>query len=150
MAKWILFRKKSEMFSRLLFFHQAIIIGSYIIASAFFSVYNMAVDTLFLCFRKFCHLFLAWPFLVLRVRDEKPNGPCESPAIVVVVWCKSCVHAVFSLFSPERLSFFIIFCVSVEDLERHDGSEQKPYYMSKELMKILGTKNKIPRGDKKK
>jgi choline transporter-like protein 2/4/5 len=29
----------------------------------------------------------------------------------------------------------------VEDLERHDGSQEKPYYMSKGLMKILGKKN---------
>jgi len=30
----------------------------------------------------------------------------------------------------------------VEDCERHDGSQEKPYYMSKKLMKILGKKNK--------
>jgi choline transporter-like protein 2/4/5 len=30
----------------------------------------------------------------------------------------------------------------VEDLERNDGSEEKPYYMSKKLKKILGKKNK--------
>lgn len=29
----------------------------------------------------------------------------------------------------------------MEDLERHDGSAEKPYYMSKGLMKILGKKN---------
>ena len=28
-------------------------VGTYFIASLFFSVYNMAVDTLFLCFRKY-------------------------------------------------------------------------------------------------
>lgn len=28
------------------------------------------------------------------------------------------------------------------DLERNDGSPAKPYYMSKELMGILGKKNK--------
>jgi choline transporter-like protein 2/4/5 len=31
--------------------------------------------------------------------------------------------------------------ISVEDLERHDGSPEKPYYMSKGLMEILGKKN---------
>ncbi|XP_071948310.1 choline transporter-like protein 2 isoform X2 [Antedon mediterranea] len=55
-------------------------VGSYVIAKGFFSVYDMAVDTLFLCF--------------------------------------------------------------LEDLERHDGSAEKPYYMSKNLMKIVGKKNK--------
>jgi len=37
---------------------------------------------------------------------------------------------------------WLFFCVLVEDLERNDGSEQKPYYMSKSLKKILGKKNK--------
>ncbi|XP_050024486.1 choline transporter-like protein 4 isoform X1 [Dermacentor andersoni] len=61
-------------------------VGAYIIASSFFSVYSMAVDTLFLCF--------------------------------------------------------------LEDCERHDGSEEKPYYMSKELMKILGKQNRLQDADK--
>ncbi|XP_044728257.1 choline transporter-like 2 [Chrysoperla carnea] len=55
-------------------------LGTYFIASVFFSVYGMAVDTLFMCF--------------------------------------------------------------LEDCERNDGSAEKPYYMSRELMKILGKKNK--------
>ncbi|KAK3576036.1 hypothetical protein CHS0354_005192 [Potamilus streckersoni] len=55
-------------------------IGSYIVSSCFFSVYSMAVDTLFLCF--------------------------------------------------------------LEDLERNDGSVDKPYFMPKSLKKILGKKNK--------
>nr|XP_021000008.1 choline transporter-like protein 4 [Parasteatoda tepidariorum] len=58
-----------------------ITVGAYIIASAFFSVYGMAVDTLFLCF--------------------------------------------------------------LEDCERNDGSPEKPYYMSKDLMKLLHKKNKF-------
>merc|ERR1719427_1863701 len=53
-----------------------IVIGSYFIASSFFGVYAMAVDTLFLCF--------------------------------------------------------------LEDLERNDGSLERPYYMSKGLRQILG------------
>ncbi|XP_053381023.1 choline transporter-like protein 4 isoform X2 [Mercenaria mercenaria] len=57
-----------------------VVLGTYVIASIFFNVYNMAVDTLFLCF--------------------------------------------------------------LEDLERNDGSQEKPYYMPKNLMKILGKKNK--------
>lgn len=56
-----------------------VIIGSYLIAHGFFSVYNMCVDTLFLCF--------------------------------------------------------------LEDLERNDGSPEKPYFMSKSLMKILNKRN---------
>uniref|UniRef100_A0A4W4GM31 Choline transporter-like protein n=1 Tax=Electrophorus electricus TaxID=8005 RepID=A0A4W4GM31_ELEEL len=60
----------------------AVVFGAYLIAHGFFSVYNMCVDTLFLCF--------------------------------------------------------------LEDLERNDGSAEKPYYMSKSLMKILNKKNKQP------
>uniref|UniRef100_A0A1W7RIF5 Choline transporter-like protein n=1 Tax=Agkistrodon contortrix contortrix TaxID=8713 RepID=A0A1W7RIF5_AGKCO len=60
-----------------------VVVGSYLIAQGFFSVYNMCVDTLFLCF--------------------------------------------------------------LEDLERNDGSQEKPYYMSKSLMKILNKKNKKPK-----
>lgn len=58
-----------------------IMICTYLIASLFFSVYSMAVDTLFLCF--------------------------------------------------------------LEDCERNDGSAEKPYYMSRNLMKIFGKKNKL-------
>ncbi|KAJ8977658.1 hypothetical protein NQ317_002460 [Molorchus minor] len=57
-----------------------IMICTYLISSIFFSVYSMAVDTLFLCF--------------------------------------------------------------LEDCERNDGSSEKPYYMSKNLMKIFGKRNK--------
>ncbi|CAG2236249.1 SLC44A2_4_5 [Mytilus edulis] len=65
-----------------------VVIGMFIIACTFFSVYNMAVDTLFLCF--------------------------------------------------------------LEDLEMHDGSPEKPYFMSKSLMKILNKTNKFeePKGKK--
>ncbi|XP_036427413.1 choline transporter-like protein 2 [Colossoma macropomum] len=58
-----------------------VMIGAYIIAHGFFSVYGMCVDTLFLCF--------------------------------------------------------------LEDLERNDGSAERPYFMSKSLQKILNKKNKV-------
>lgn len=64
-----------------------VVLGSYIVTSTFFSVYSMAVDTLFLCF--------------------------------------------------------------LTDLENNDGSAEKPYFMSKGLMKILGKKNKPPQGEGK-
>jgi len=60
-----------------------IVLGSFLISTAFFSVYSMAVDTLFLCF--------------------------------------------------------------LEDLERNDGSEAKPYFMSKRLKKVLGKMEKTVR-----
>ncbi|XP_078285763.1 choline transporter-like protein 2 isoform X3 [Rhinoraja longicauda] len=57
-----------------------LIVGSYLVAHGFFSVYAMCVDTLFLCF--------------------------------------------------------------LEDLERNDGSSEKPYFMPKNLMELLQKKNK--------
>ena len=59
-----------------------ITVSAYFIASCFFSVYAMAVDTLFLCF--------------------------------------------------------------LVDIETNDGSQEKPYYMSKKLMGILDLKQKKP------
>lgn len=40
-----------------------------------------------------------------------------------------------------KLQFVFLFLV--EDCERNDGSPEKPYYMSKNLMKIFGRKNKF-------
>uniref|UniRef100_A0A8C7S3A0 Choline transporter-like protein n=1 Tax=Oncorhynchus mykiss TaxID=8022 RepID=A0A8C7S3A0_ONCMY len=57
-----------------------VVVGSYLIAHGFFSVYAMCVDTLFLCF--------------------------------------------------------------LEDLERNDGSAERPYLMSDRLLKVLNKKNK--------
>jgi choline transporter-like protein 2/4/5 len=75
-----------------------IMIITYIIASVFFSVYSMAVDTLFLCFRKYTTKM----FKHLKLRSSS----------------------------------------IVEDCERNDGSSEKPYYMSRNLMKIFDKKNK--------
>jgi hypothetical protein len=36
----------------------------------------------------------------------------------------------------------INFCFAVEDSERNDGSAEKPYFMSRNLMNILSKKNK--------
>lgn len=41
-------------------------------------------------------------------------------------------------------------CGSVEDLERNDGSLDRPYYMSKALLKILGKKNDASPGNRRK
>lgn len=44
------------LFSCIVFF-KIIVVGAYMIASAFFSVYNMAIDTVFLSFCKFVFFF---------------------------------------------------------------------------------------------
>ena len=61
----------------------AITIGSYLVASTFFSVYSMAVDTVFLCF--------------------------------------------------------------LEDLERNDGSKERPFFMSSSLRRVIGRMERTAR-----
>jgi len=62
-----------------------IVVFTWVICTLFFGVYNMAIDTLFLCF--------------------------------------------------------------LEDMERHDGSAEKPYYSSKKILKLLNKKNKKKKDD---
>lgn len=44
-------------------------------------------------------------------------------------------------FNTYSMAISTIFICFLEDLERNDGSAQKPYFMSKSLMKIMGKKN---------
>uniref|UniRef100_A0A673GAX6 Choline transporter-like protein n=1 Tax=Sinocyclocheilus rhinocerous TaxID=307959 RepID=A0A673GAX6_9TELE len=83
------------------FFLQTVLVGSYLIAHGFFSVYAMCVDTLFLCF---CEYLVNHGSFVLQ-----------------------------HLFSH---SF-----ITVEDLERNDGSPERPYLMSENLLNVLKKKN---------
>lgn len=78
-----------------------IMLVTYLISSLFFSVYSMAVDTLFLCFCRFY-------FITLLVAN---------------------------------LNNYIFL---VEDCEKNDG-KSKPYFMSRNLMKIFGKKNRGPK-----
>jgi hypothetical protein len=50
-----------------------------------------------------------------------------------------CIASAF--FKVYAMAISTIFMCFLEDLERNDGSAQKPYFMSKSLMKILGKKN---------
>ena len=63
-----------------------IIIGSYVIASLFFGVYSMSIDTIYICF--------------------------------------------------------------LEDMERNDGSPERPYFATKNLMKVMGKSNKVNKDGK--
>lgn len=63
------------------------------------------------------------------------------------------LHCYISCFIAQHFSFnmpvdFLSPFLTVEDLERHDGTMQKPYYMSKNLMTILNKKNRGPKNGK--
>ncbi|XP_062978452.1 choline transporter-like protein 4 [Elgaria multicarinata webbii] len=61
------------------------------------------------------------------------------PILTVVVGAYFIAQGFFSVYSMCVDTLFLCF---LEDLERNDGSLEKPYYMSKSLMKILNKKNK--------
>ncbi|MEE6494726.1 hypothetical protein FKM82_001856 [Ascaphus truei] len=92
-----------------------VIIGSYLIAHGFFSVYAMCVDTLFLCF---CEDL------------ERNDGSASKPYFM-----SPNLHRILGKkeVNPKK--------AKVEDLERNDGSTEKPFYMNKSLMKILKKQN---------
>ena len=118
---------------------QIIILATYMVSSGFFSVYAMAVDTLFLCFRKwystspcacgFLSMFVRKDVRLLSIVPVLP--PCPPP-----VAPSHCSHYLW-LYCHQ---LYFVFS-SVEDLESNDGSREKPYFMSKNLMKILGKSN---------
>ena len=56
--------KNESVLDTFVYLFQVIAVGSFVIASFFFSVYGMAVDTLFLCF---CKCLIAWDRLSVRL-----------------------------------------------------------------------------------
>ncbi|XP_065829328.1 choline transporter-like protein 4 [Oscarella lobularis] len=56
----------------------------------------------------------------------------------------------WAFFSVYDMAIDTLFLCFLEDLERNDGSSEKPYYMSKGLKKVLGKKNKEDGKKKKK
>ncbi|XP_077362589.1 choline transporter-like protein 4 [Festucalex cinctus] len=63
------------------------------------------------------------------------------PIIVVVFGSYLIAHGFFSVYSMCVDTLFLCF---LEDLERNDGSLEKPYFMSKDLMTILNKSNERP------
>uniref|UniRef100_H2YS15 Choline transporter-like protein n=1 Tax=Ciona savignyi TaxID=51511 RepID=H2YS15_CIOSA len=61
------------------------------------------------------------------------------PIIIVSVAAYFVAAGFFNTFGMAVDTIFLCF---LEDLERNDGSEEKPYYMSKSLRDVLGKKNK--------
>jgi len=62
-----------------------------------------------------------------------------TPIIIIVIGAWVVCTAFFGVFEMAIDTIFLSF---LEDCERHDGTPEKPYYMSKKLSKILGKKNK--------
>ena len=77
--------------------------------------------------------------------DFFPPPPPHNIGLCVCVCVCVCVCLCVSVSVSVCMHVHVPVCMlTVEDLERNDGSPEKPYFMSKGLMKILGKKNKPP------
>ena len=61
------------------------------------------------------------------------------PTLLVTIGAYVIAVGFFNVYSMAVSTVFLCF---LEDLERNDGSESKPYFMSKSLMDLMGKKNK--------
>nr|AKN21691.1 slc44a-2 [Schmidtea mediterranea] len=61
------------------------------------------------------------------------------PVIVIIIGAYLIASIFMQIFELGTETIFLCFC---EDLERNDGSPEKPYFMDKELMSILCKKNR--------
>uniref|UniRef100_A0A8C1IFA4 Choline transporter-like protein n=1 Tax=Cyprinus carpio TaxID=7962 RepID=A0A8C1IFA4_CYPCA len=63
------------------------------------------------------------------------------PILTVVIGAYLIAHGFFSVYAMCVDTLFLCFC---EDLERNDGSSDKPFFMSPDLHQILSTEKMIP------
>uniref|UniRef100_A0A8C2X4W4 Choline transporter-like protein n=1 Tax=Cyclopterus lumpus TaxID=8103 RepID=A0A8C2X4W4_CYCLU len=76
------------------------------------------------------------------IQEEVPNlNYYWVPLLTVVIGAYLIAHGFFSVYAMCVDTLFLCFC---DDLERHDGSSEKPFLMSPELHRILG-KSSQPR-----
>lgn len=85
---------------------------------------------------------LAFFFFTRRIRIVTEEAPSLNyywvPLATVIFGSYLIAHGFFSVYAMCVDTLFLCF---LEDLERNDGSEEKPYFMSKTLMKILHKRN---------
>ncbi|KAL3320350.1 hypothetical protein Ciccas_000962 [Cichlidogyrus casuarinus] len=68
---------------------------------------------------------------------------------VPIIICAVGTFVIASIFfSVMAFAVDTLFICVMEDLERNDGTEEKPYYMSQDVMKVLGSKNKFKDTDR--
>ncbi|XP_044757893.1 choline transporter-like 2 [Coccinella septempunctata] len=72
--------------------------------------------------------------------DNSNLNYVEVPIVSIVLFTFFISKIFFHVYSMAVDTLFLCF---LEDCERNDGSPDRPYYMSKDLMKIFGKKNKI-------
>jgi len=73
-------------------------------------------------------------FLVFTRYENQNLADYMLPLVIISILSYAIAVAFFSVFDMAADTLLLCFC---EDCERHDGSEQKPYFMSKSLRKHL-------------
>ncbi|CAH1236390.1 unnamed protein product [Diabrotica balteata] len=86
------------------------------------------------------YVFFASGLLPTKVIDNSDLHYGMVPVAVIMI-CTFFISSLF--FNVYSMAVDTLFLCFLEDCERNDGSPEKPYYMSKSLMKIFGKKNKI-------
>nr|XP_049698463.1 choline transporter-like 2 isoform X3 [Helicoverpa armigera] len=84
------------------------------------------------------YYLLDWKFFT-EVTQGQPLHYNYIPAIILSVATYLICTIFFNVYAMAVDTLFLCF---LEDCERNDGSPEKPYFMSKNLMKILGKRNK--------
>ncbi|KAG8428984.1 hypothetical protein GDO86_018659, partial [Hymenochirus boettgeri] len=81
---------------------------------------------------------LAFFFFSRRIQIVQDTAPTLNyywvPILTVILGSYLIAHGFFSVYGMCVDTLFLCFC---EDLERNDGSLERPYYMSTELSTIL-------------
>ncbi|XP_060226250.1 choline transporter-like protein 2 isoform X1 [Meriones unguiculatus] len=81
---------------------------------------------------------LAFFFFTHRIRIVQDSAPPLNyywvPILTVIIGSYLIAHGFFSVYGMCVDTLFLCFC---EDLERNDGSQERPYFMSPELRDIL-------------
>ncbi|XP_056426513.1 choline transporter-like protein 2 isoform X1 [Hyla sarda] len=92
-----------------------------------------------------CVGILAFFFFTHRIQIIQDTAPALNyywvPILTVVIGSYLIAHGFFSVYGMCVDTLFLCFC---EDLERNDGSLERPYYMSPELSRILLKKDAEP------
>ncbi|XP_034841494.1 choline transporter-like 2 isoform X3 [Maniola hyperantus] len=84
------------------------------------------------------YYLLEWNYVYEVTRGERLHYN-HVPAVILSVATYLICTIFFNVYSMAVDTLFLCF---LEDCERNDGSPEKPYFMSKNLMKILGKRNK--------
>lgn len=103
------------------------VLAAYFVADTFIGVYAVGVDTLVLCCREYSWLWSSF-FLVF-------SRGLSSKLFVVLV------DTITASRDESKYTLELPIVFVVEDSERNDGSDERPYYMSKRLMEILAKEN---------